>query len=112
MEELQRVVADRRKEIRHSVRAVVVVLDLEALRDKVGTPAPRAVGAQVNFRTAFYNHKGMLIADTRAIAEHYLTGWFAIDFLSCLPVGYINYFSDDPATGAALPSFTHCFFHA
>lgn len=70
------------------------------------------VDVVVNFRTAFYNHKGMLITDTRAIAEHYLTGWFAIDFLSCLPVGYINYFSDDPATGAALPSFTHCFFHA
>ena len=65
----------------------------------------------MNFRTAFYNHKGMLITDTRAIAEHYLTGWFAIDFLSCLPVGYINYVSDDPATGAALPSFTHCFSH-
>ena len=61
------------------------------------------MGAQVNFRTAFYNHKGMLITDTRAIAEHYLTGWFAIDFLSCLPVGYINYFSDDPATGARCP---------
>ena len=25
-------------------------------------------------------------------AEHYLRNWFALDVLSCLPIGYVQYF--------------------
>ena len=32
-------------------------------------------------------------------ASHYLRGWFTIDLVSCLPLGYIGYFMDDTGDG-------------
>jgi len=45
----------------------------------------------LNFRTAFVNSKGVRETDPRMIAKSYLRGWFAIDFVSCIPVGHISY---------------------
>ena len=56
----------------------------------------------LNFRTAFWDARGTLEGDIIAIRKHYIgggtdllggylpRGWFLIDFLSCLPVGYIS----------------------
>jgi hypothetical protein len=33
------------------------------------------------------------------ISAHYMRRWFLIDFVSCLPVGYISYFSADGTIG-------------
>jgi hypothetical protein len=35
---------------------------------------------------------GFLERRPKRIAQHYLRRWFIVDFLSCLPVGYIQYF--------------------
>eukprot|EP01048_Picozoa_sp_COSAG05_P013370 COSAG05_NODE_1419_length_4930_cov_4.794866_2_plen_128_part_00 len=43
----------------------------------------------------FYDVNGRLITSRRVIAAKYLKGWFLIDVLSCLPVGYIGYFAND-----------------
>ena len=36
----------------------------------------------LNFFTAFYNNKHILITDKKVIAKRYLKTWFAIDFVS------------------------------
>ena len=38
------------------------------------------------------NRNGFRERRPRKIAENYIKGWFFIDFLSCLPVGYVQYF--------------------
>ena len=53
----------------------------------------------VNFRAAYYDDKGVLVSDAEQIAKMYLTGWFSIDFVSCLPVGYVQYFFGSGAEG-------------
>ena len=35
-----------------------------------------------------------LILDNSMIAKHYLRGWFGVDFVSCLPVGYLTMITD------------------
>eukprot|EP01051_Picozoa_sp_SAG22_P020828 SAG22_NODE_4359_length_1293_cov_0.906198_2_plen_182_part_01 len=44
----------------------------------------------LNFRTAVYTSDGTLAFTPGHIARIYLTGWFPIDFVSCLPFGYIE----------------------
>lgn len=45
----------------------------------------------LNFRTAYYeNSTGELVIDDRLIVYNYLRTWFCIDFVSCLPVSYIE----------------------
>ena len=46
----------------------------------------------LNFRTAYYRRDGTREERPRRIAVHYLSGWFSVDFFSCLPVSYIEYF--------------------
>ena len=55
----------------------------------------------MNFRTAFFDHSGIRVVDTRLITRNYLTGWFAIDFCSCLPVGYIGLGQEESEGGGA-----------
>ena len=55
----------------------------------------------MSFRTAYYTKQGELEHRGREIVVHYLKGWFAIDFSSCLPVGYIGYFTDQSAAETA-----------
>ena len=43
----------------------------------------------LNFRTGRIAQSGVLVSDGRLLAKHYLRSWFAVDFLSCLPVTYI-----------------------
>lgn len=55
----------------------------------------------MNFRTAFFDHSGIRVVDTRLITRNYLTGWFAIDFCSCLPVGYIGLGQEESEGGGS-----------
>ena len=43
----------------------------------------------LNFFTAFYDINGVREGRLHVIAKSYLRGWFAVDFVSCLPVQYI-----------------------
>jgi Ca2+-binding EF-hand superfamily protein len=48
----------------------------------------------LNFRTAVLTPDGQLLYEQKDIARAYLRGWFTIDFASCLPFGYVEYFVD------------------
>ena len=39
----------------------------------------------VSFRTTYTDYSGDEVLDPRAIARHYAVGYFALDFISCLP---------------------------
>ena len=43
----------------------------------------------VQFRSAFYDDKELII-DTRMIAARYMRTWFFIDVISCLPINYVQ----------------------
>ena len=47
----------------------------------------------LNFNTGYYKDNGDLVISRSHIAKHYLTHWFPIDFVSCLPVAYIGLLS-------------------
>lgn len=49
----------------------------------------------VQFRTAYWNASGVLVVDIRDIRRKYLKGWFLIDFVCVLPLGYVGYFVAD-----------------
>jgi hypothetical protein len=53
----------------------------------------------LNFRTAVMTPDGSLLADKKQIRKQYFRGWFLIDFTSCLPFGYIQYFNDAEQDG-------------
>ena len=53
----------------------------------------------INFRTAFFDHNGFREYRDWPIARNYMKGWFVIDLVSCLPVGYIQYFVSDEGGG-------------
>lgn len=44
----------------------------------------------LNFRTAYVDSKGVREVNPKTIAKNYVTGWFALDFISCVPVGHIS----------------------
>jgi hypothetical protein len=49
----------------------------------------------VCIRTAYFDVKsGELVLDNKQIGQHYIRGWFTIDFLSCLPVSYVTMITD------------------
>ena len=44
----------------------------------------------LNFRTGFTDpHSGFVVMDNRAIALHYATGWFPLDFVTSVPIGWL-----------------------
>ena len=45
----------------------------------------------VNFRTAYYDEDELIVKPS-LIAKQYTKGWFCIDIVSCLPVGYVSQF--------------------
>ena len=53
-------------------------------------PTPPARGTGLNFRTAYEDHHGFLVRDTREIAKNYLKGWFVFDLLASIPFGYVG----------------------
>eukprot|EP01043_Picozoa_sp_COSAG02_P020973 COSAG02_NODE_1052_length_14953_cov_6.064023_2_plen_907_part_00 len=55
----------------------------------------------IQFRSAYWDSSGVLVVDTRPIRNKYLSGWFAIDFVCVLPLGYIGYFIGDGGEGSA-----------
>ena len=44
----------------------------------------------LNFRTTFNDQNGFRENQPKRIAANYLRGWFLIDFVSCLPFGYVG----------------------
>ena len=46
----------------------------------------------LNFRTSYYDANGFRENRPSRIMRHYLRGWFLVDFISCLPYGYVQYF--------------------
>jgi hypothetical protein len=51
----------------------------------------------VNFRTAFYDERtGNLVVDQARVSRSYLSSWFIVDFLSCLPVVYVELIVNGP----------------
>lgn len=46
----------------------------------------------LNFRTSFYDANGFRENRPSRITKHYLRSWFLVDFVSCLPYGYVQYF--------------------
>ena len=56
----------------------------------------------LNFRTAYYDKSGMRVERPWRMATNYFRSWFAIDFMSCLPLGYLGYFMDDSEGSANL----------
>ena len=46
-------------------------------------------------RTAIIEPDGTLVYQKVDVAHNYLRGWFLIDFISCLPFGYMQYLGDD-----------------
>ena len=42
-----------------------------------------------NFRTAYYDSRGIIVIQQRLITRNYLQSWFLIDFITCLPINYI-----------------------
>ncbi|TMW58176.1 hypothetical protein Poli38472_011764 [Pythium oligandrum] len=43
----------------------------------------------LNFNTAFYNKRGVLVTNRRDIAKQYLRGWFLSDLLSSVPIDFV-----------------------
>jgi Ca2+-binding EF-hand superfamily protein len=56
----------------------------------------------LNFRTAHYNRDGSREDRPHHIAAYYVRGWFAIDFISCLPLSYISYFGEEDVAVVAV----------
>lgn len=51
----------------------------------------------MSFRTAYFTEQRQLIYDGNQVVRHYLTGWFAIDFITTFPVDRMaGEFVDDP----------------
>ena len=42
-----------------------------------------------NFRTAYYDTRGIIVIQQKLITRNYLQSWFLIDFITCLPINYI-----------------------
>ena len=51
----------------------------------------------LNFRTAFVNEQDVRETSPKAIAKYYMSGWFPIDFISCIPVGHIAFIIEQNA---------------
>lgn len=49
----------------------------------------------LNFRTSFFDKNGFREERPRKMALHYMKGWFLIDFVSCMPFGYVGYFANE-----------------
>lgn len=43
----------------------------------------------INFRTAFYDQRGVLVINQVEITRKYLRSWFLIDLGTCIPISYI-----------------------
>jgi Ca2+-binding EF-hand superfamily protein len=44
----------------------------------------------LNFRTAIISRDGEVVYEHRAVARAYAQSWFPVDFISCLPFGYMH----------------------
>lgn len=43
----------------------------------------------MNFKTGYYDARGVLVIDSGKIANNYFRSWFVLDFITCLPVNYV-----------------------
>ena len=49
-----------------------------------------AIDIVVNFLSSYEDSQGLPVVELKQIATNYLTGWFALDVLACLPVQLIE----------------------
>jgi hypothetical protein len=54
------------------------------------------VDVVIQFRTAYWDDRGYLVTDLLKIRRSYMHGWFILDFVSCLPVGYVSMILEGP----------------
>ena len=54
-----------------------------------------AVDIYLSFVTCFYDEDGALVTEARILFAAYFQGWFFLDMVSVLPVGYIGYMLPD-----------------
>ena len=52
----------------------------------------------LNFRTAVITSNGDALVDPKQVRSHYLRTWFALDLVSCMPIGYVQYFVNPEGT--------------
>ncbi|KAG2496753.1 hypothetical protein HYH03_005162 [Edaphochlamys debaryana] len=57
---------------------------------ELGVDLAFAVDIYLNFRTAYYDSKGHLVADRWRIARHYLKTWFVLDVICVIPYDLIT----------------------
>jgi hypothetical protein len=43
----------------------------------------------LNTQTAYVDDRGVLEINRKRICKHYVTGWFIVDFVTCIPISYI-----------------------
>ena len=55
----------------------------------------------LNFKTAVLTKDGELLWKKVDVAKAYFRGWFSIDFVSCLPLSYLEYFVKSDAKEAS-----------
>jgi Ca2+-binding EF-hand superfamily protein len=56
----------------------------------------------VNFRTGFYDQRGMLVINQDEITRNYLHSWFLIDVGTCIPISYIMMMLHGAETGVCI----------
>lgn len=44
----------------------------------------------VNFFSAYDGPDGMVVTDHRLIAKNYITGWFVLDVIACIPTQLVE----------------------
>lgn len=60
-----------------------------------------AADLMLNFRTAVITKEGDILFTQTDIAKNYFRGWFSIDFVSCLPLSYAEYFMEKEEGGGS-----------
>lgn len=61
----------------------------------------------VHFRTTYVNKTGRIVYDQKAIAIHYLKGWFVLDFLAALPFEALYFVNQSWVSIKKLYEFSH-----
>jgi hypothetical protein len=52
----------------------------------------------MNFRTAVITSNGDVLVDPKQVRNHYVRSWFVLDLVSCMPIGYAQYFQNPEGT--------------
>lgn len=61
----------------------------------------------MNFRTAFYDNRGVLIISKPEIARTYAQSWLALDVVTCLPISYVAMIAENDTDQAGAGKEVH-----